>query len=737
MTRYHWLGRLIMVISVALGMSARPALPASAQEPEHVDESFDRSPVELALHREARVADGTLVLPPGSFAAYETPTQDFTLQIGIHFEDGAQMVIGYRSRNPKANLLVLGPEWAVFQREDSGGVEEVATPTTPIPPPDSSGWRHVQLIADGDLHTVLIDGERVIQYTETDPVYPAGIMSLESIGAATLAIDYFMLGPPEDAPAAHAPSPDVPTGSSTHPEAWIVEEFDDGLPGGEWEYSDAWRVTDGVLRTTERDQFLYHPAEREDFMLEVRMRRQGDSRIGIFFRASEPGGYEVSFETMEINLFDTHGSGEEPTALDWVDWGLDDNWHDFVIWVEGTHAVVLMDGEQLFETHNLTDPPGGFGVFQGNRAATFEIDWIAFGPPVDLTDLLGDDSMPSASSSDDDLPPDVCRITSTQTVNIRRGPNLGHAVIDTLSPGEVLQAHGRSLSNWWSVALGPQTRGWVFADVVQATGPQCETLPVIADGTDSTEQPPAEQPPAEQPPANWTTDIGLGDIFLAGSPVGVVNVLITNHGPGTMNNVNVPVSCDATGTNTSGGTDHQQSPQQNFTMSAAPGDSMTFSTGWSLDTSQYTYTVTCRSAPGYDSTPGNNTATKTFQQMAEAHIIRADLVPTDIFPDSLPTGDIYVRITNNGPDRLDGATVGLNCTAIVHTYVAGDPTTTAGSSSAVTVTLAPGQTEAYHTGIGITDSTQWWYDVTCTVNLPLLDPNDGNNSYQETIPPPP
>ena len=134
---------------------------------------------------------------------------------------------------------------------------------------------------------------------------------------------------------------------------------------------------------------------------------------------------------------------------------------------------------------------------------------------------------------------------------------------------------------------------------------------------------------------------------------------------------------------------------------------------------------------------GNNIFPKTFQQIVQAHIISADLVPTDIFADSLPTGTAFVRITNNGPDRLEGASVGLSCVAKVHTYVPGDPTTNVGAHSTVTVTLAPGETGVYNTGIGIVDSTTWWLDMTCTVNLPLFDTVVGNNSYQETIPPPP
>ena len=100
-------------------------------------------------------------------------------------------------------------------------------------------------------------------------------------------------------------------------------------------------------------------------------------------------------------------------------------------------------------------------------------------------------------------------------------------------------------------------------------------------------------------------------------------------------------------------------------------------------------------------------------------------------------GDVYVRITNNGPDALNNATAGLNCTAVIHTYKLGDPTTTAGSSSAITVTLQPGQTKEFHSGIGIVDSTQYWHEFTCEVNLPLFDSNVGNNKYSETIPPPP
>jgi hypothetical protein len=50
----------------------------------------------------------------------------------------------------------------------------------------------------------------------------------------------------------------------------------------------------------------------------------------------------------------------------------------------------------------------------------------------------------------------------------------------------------------------------------------------------------------------------------------------------------------------------------------------------------------------------------------------------------------------------------------------------------ITGPLSQNQTTPFSTNITV-DLTQFWYDMTCTVQAPINDPNTANNSYNETL----
>jgi hypothetical protein len=165
-----------------------------------------------------------------------------------------------------------------------------------------------------------------------------------------------------------------------------------------------------------------------------------------------------------------------------------------------------------------------------------------------------------------------------------------------------------------------------------------------------------------------------------------------------------------------------------ITVSLTPGQTGEFGTGISVDTSQAWYDVTCTVQPSFnDPNPGNNSYSRTFPT--------TDLTVTDLFPLSLPQGDIHARITSNGPDSLTNADVQLSCTVDVHPYGGGIAFGQA-PSFPITVSLSPGQTGEFSTSISV-DLTQAWYEVTCTVQPAFTDPNPTDDSYSETFPPPP
>jgi hypothetical protein len=132
-----------------------------------------------------------------------------------------------------------------------------------------------------------------------------------------------------------------------------------------------------------------------------------------------------------------------------------------------------------------------------------------------------------------------------------------------------------------------------------------------------------------------------------------------------------------------------------------------------------------------DPEPGNNSFSKQFG----LHLIQTDLAVTDIFPDKIPQGDVYCRITNRGPDDLKDATFSL-LTVVTSHYILSDFIDGCVTSEKITTSLDARETKEFLIFSGI-DTNQFWYGVNCSIDLPLYDPKTSNNSYSETIPPQP
>jgi hypothetical protein len=115
---------------------------------------------------------------------------------------------------------------------------------------------------------------------------------------------------------------------------------------------------------------------------------------------------------------------------------------------------------------------------------------------------------------------------------------------------------------------------------------------------------------------------------------------------------------------------------------------------------------------------------------------QVDLAVTDLFTDNWPLGEIYVRVTNNGPGSLsDVGNNLLQFAIIVHPY-SGAPQNVQGPSTTLTLSLIPGETKAYRTYISV-DGVNNWYEISCELVPVTADPVPGNNTYSEMFPPPP
>jgi hypothetical protein len=227
-------------------------------------------------------------------------------------------------------------------------------------------------------------------------------------------------------------------------------------------------------------------------------------------------------------------------------------------------------------------------------------------------------------------------------------------------------------------------------------------------------------------------DLAVTDIFHQVSPVGKIYCRITNNGPDALQNVTVQL---VTVLVFSGFPPN--SPITNpVTVTLQPGQTGTFDTGLGLLT-PISFQITCQiSLPSslLDPDTGNNSYSEQFG--SQVHIIQADLAVTDIFPDSLPNGNVFCRITNNGPDALQNATVQLVTYVTAFPLPSGNVIPETSHTINITVTLQAGQTGEFDTGVNV-DTDNYWYYVTSEVILPLLDPIQGNNIYTEQVGSPP
>jgi hypothetical protein len=115
-------------------------------------------------------------------------------------------------------------------------------------------------------------------------------------------------------------------------------------------------------------------------------------------------------------------------------------------------------------------------------------------------------------------------------------------------------------------------------------------------------------------------------------------------------------------------------------------------------------------------------------------MLTADLAVTDLFPDNLPQGVVYVRIANNGPGSLAGRRVWLSCSAVRTETIEGTQNTIEVTPGWITLNLTPGQTAAFDTTLPI-NTYGYWYRVTCSISPEdFTDPDSDNNTYVEDIP---
>lgn len=133
-------------------------------------------------------------------------------------------------------------------------------------------------------------------------------------------------------------------------------------------------------------------------------------------------------------------------------------------------------------------------------------------------------------------------------------------------------------------------------------------------------QEPQPQQPQPQPAASnsssgssWATDFAITDIYPVKIPYRQFWFRITNHGPKTAKNVQVPVTCNAVATNYFNGSKSTAGTgSMQIKVNLSPGQTREYATGLKLDTKNFWYQVTCHiQGTQLDSNPGNNKYSET------------------------------------------------------------------------------------------------------------------------------
>lgn len=244
--------------------------------------------------------------------------------------------------------------------------------------------------------------------------------------------------------------------------------------------------------------------------------------------------------------------------------------------------------------------------------------------------------------------------------------------------------------------------------------------------------------PAPQNPGTPVADLAVTDLYADTLPQGAIWMRVTNHGPAALNNTPIQIKCNAQGQPTGNqiAWTHVESPWLH-TVNLQPGQTATFQTKITVDTSQYSYNVTCSvSVPqGAAFTDPKNSNNSYSEAVSSPR--KVDLAVTDLYPVSQPQGKLWLRVTNNGPAALNHGGIQLSCTGTATNYATGAKSQVSAPAWLTVLTASPGQTQNFETPLSL-ETNKYWYEITCTVvAFGAQDANPGNDSHTETLPPPP
>jgi len=232
--------------------------------------------------------------------------------------------------------------------------------------------------------------------------------------------------------------------------------------------------------------------------------------------------------------------------------------------------------------------------------------------------------------------------------------------------------------------------------------------------------------PTPAPTSGLQADLAITGMHLQ-RPEGRVWIYIVNKGPNSLVNATAQLQCNLPKVtpfddNLVAGNGFQGP----ISLTLGVGQMRDLATAMTIDVGEGEFEVSCEitNESFTDPTLSNNKGWDYFKPVA-------DLALTDLFAPDPISGELYARITNNGPDSLVNAPAQLQCSYTVIFEFLGTQTFT-DPPVPITVSLVPGETEEWDTQVL---AAPWLgeYDVKCELSA-SYDPKKANNTYSVIIP---
>jgi hypothetical protein len=752
----RYLSYILPVFVLMMGLFVAPASaqleepePKLVLEPDFAEPFDDPCTPGWELTNGATVEGGFLHLESdGAMASHSDNWFEYTAMIRMRLESPAGAIgVSFTTAGDDSVRLTLGNDIIEAQRNLSGlGIDMIIERPIDVPPEVPVGeWFTLQITQLGGATIIGADGVRLYELYDPSPEpLPPNGLALSSVGDTDVEIDEVLVFP------------------------WVLENFDGPL-------SPAWDLQGGDATPYVQDGTLIVPpggsASRggnwEEITLQVRLRRDLLGSAMLYYP-----GHALRLQPDSIALLKTEAEQlqelasaplpeltTEPETAAWMD--------VMVVIRNGEHHVLTYGIELFSITDEIAVGPVGIETLEGE----FVLDRLMIGLPLPLWpagsgepdggepggEEPGDgepggvsSTVLSADLAVTDLYPEHAptgrlffRITNNGPDALQAAPvtvTCGGTATD-VTTGIVTTIPGASQGTF-SITLSPgQTQAFPTTIDLDLNNFDYDLNCTVSSAPGSgvfTDPNPGNDTYTEQiasvTPTAPTADLAVTDLFPEHSPMGKLHLHIINNGPDTLNAVPVTIYCGGVATDITSGakTSVPAASQGTFDITIAPGQTHEFPTQIDLDLDQFAYDLSCEVVASYDvltdPAPGNNVYSEHIELLPQVQISRADLAVTDIFPDSLPQGEVYCRITNNGPDALQNAAVQLVTLVLYHPF---DMWATSPINS-ISVTLQPGETGVFDTGVTV-DTTTHWYEITCQITLPVIDPDSSNDSYSEQI----